>query len=146
MRIANHQKRSDDPVQNNTESHLDPDILGAENMMQGFESNLAQNGIHHDEKANRYRFMISIWYTTLGVLLHVPIGTETPTNWPFCKAGPVFGTKLPRMIPIAMARKIHIAKKRSRRPRLENIDFFATYSCAGEPGCWPCFSISLVFD
>jgi hypothetical protein len=47
-----------------------------------------------------------------------PIGTETPTNCPFCKAGPVFGTKFPNIIPIAIARKIHSARNRSRSPRL----------------------------
>lgn len=45
-----------------------------------------------------------------------PIGTETPTNFPFCRASVVFGTKFPRMIPMAMARNIQIARKRSRKP------------------------------
>lgn len=31
--------------------------------------------------------------------------------------GPVLGTKFPRMMPIAMARKIHSARNWSRRPR-----------------------------
>lgn len=45
------------------------------------------------------------------------MGTETPTNLPFWSAGPVFGTKLPRRMPMVMARKIQRARKRSRRPR-----------------------------
>ena len=45
------------------------------------------------------------------------IGTETPTNFPFCSAGPVLGTKLPRMMPMAIARKIQSARKRSSKPR-----------------------------
>ena len=46
-----------------------------------------------------------------------PIGTETPTNFPFCKAGPVEGTKLPRRMPMSIARKIHAARKRSSQPK-----------------------------
>jgi hypothetical protein len=46
-----------------------------------------------------------------------PMGTLTPTNWPFCKAGPVLGTKFPNRIPIAIARMIHRTRKRSRKPR-----------------------------
>lgn len=48
----------------------------------------------------------------------LPIGTLTPTNLPFCRAGPVEGTKFPRMIPMAIARKIHRARYWSRIPRL----------------------------
>jgi hypothetical protein len=66
----------------------------------------------------------------------LPIGAETPTNCPFSRAGPVLGTKLPKRIPrsdisivflqtlrrcpvyspIAMARIIHTARKRSNQP------------------------------
>jgi len=44
------------------------------------------------------------------------MGTETPTNFPFCSAGPVLGTKFPSKIPMAMERKIHNARKRSSQP------------------------------
>lgn len=52
--MANHKKRSNDPIQKNTEGHLDPNILRSENMMQGFESNLAQDRVHHDEKTHSW--------------------------------------------------------------------------------------------
>lgn len=44
------------------------------------------------------------------------MGTDTPTNLPFCRAGPVSGTKLPRRTPMTMANKIQTAKKRSSQP------------------------------
>jgi hypothetical protein len=57
-------------------------------------------------------------YIYIGVMRGtLPIGTETPTNCPFCNAGPVLGTKFPRIIPTAIARKIHRARNRSRNPR-----------------------------
>ena len=71
-----------------------------------------------------------------------PIGTLTPTNCPFCNAGPVFGTKFPRMIPIAMARKIHNARNRSSQPRAlkaEVLDVSSTSSLVS------CFSTSEVW-
>lgn len=44
------------------------------------------------------------------------IGMETPAIPPFCSAGPVEGSKYPRIIPMAMARKIHTARNLSRNP------------------------------
>lgn len=55
----------------------------------------------------------------------IPIGTDTPTNFPFCSAGPVLGTKLPRMMPIAIAKRIHTARKRSSHPKLLNAEVFS---------------------
>ena len=52
------------------------------------------------------------------------IGIDTPTNLPFCSVGPVEGTKLPRMTPIAMARKIQRARKRSSQPSALNAETF----------------------
>ena len=55
------------------------------------------------------------------------MGTETPTNFPFCSAGPVLGTKLPKIIPMAIERNIHNAKYRSSHPRplnMEALDLF----------------------
>ncbi len=52
----------------------------------------------------------------------LPMGTETPTNFPFCSAGPVLVTKFPRIIPIAIAKNIQNARNRSRRPRLLNAE------------------------
>ena len=64
------------------------------------------------------------------------MGMETPTNFPFWRAGPVLGTKLPRRMPITMARKIQRARKRSRRPREEKAE-----TLAREAGM-DCFSTS----
>jgi hypothetical protein len=69
---------------------------------------------------------------------NIPIGTLTPTNFPFCNAGPVFGTKFPRIIPTAIARKIHRARNRSSQPRLLKMDSFSVVD-----GSWgDCFSMS----
>jgi len=57
-----------------------------------------------------------------------PMGTDTPTNFPFCKAGPVFGTKFPKIMPMAIANKIQSAKNRSSRPKLLKADIFAASS------------------
>jgi hypothetical protein len=45
------------------------------------------------------------------------IGALTPTNVPRCSAGPVEGTRLARIMPMAMARMIQITRKRSRKER-----------------------------
>lgn len=47
----------------------------------------------------------------------VPMGSETPTKVPLFRAGPTSSTKLPRRMPISMARKIQSARNRSRKPR-----------------------------
>ena len=52
----------------------------------------------------------------------LPIGTDTPTNFPRCNAGPVLGTKFPRMMPMAMAKRIHSARKRSSNARFLKAD------------------------
>lgn len=49
--------------------------------------------------------------------MFVPMGRLTPTNWPFCNAGPVEGTRFPKMMPMAMASMIHITRNRSRNDR-----------------------------
>ena len=56
------------------------------------------------------------------IIQNIPMGMETPTNCPLWRAGPVLGTKFPRMMPTAMTRRIHIARKRSRMPRLLKLD------------------------
>lgn len=48
---------------------------------------------------------------------HIPIGTLTPTNSPFCNAGPTPSTVLPMAIPIPMARMIQTTRKRSRNDK-----------------------------
>jgi len=45
------------------------------------------------------------------------MGALTPTNVPRWRAGPVSGTRLARMMPMAMARMIQITRKRSRKER-----------------------------
>jgi hypothetical protein len=74
---------------------------------------------------------------------NIPIGTLTPTNFPFCNAGPVFGTKFPRMIPIAIAKKIHKARRRSSQPRLLKMDVLEASSTSSPVK--PCFSTSEVW-
>jgi hypothetical protein len=68
------------------------------------------------------------------------MGMETPTNFPFCSAGPVSSTKLPSRTPMIMARMIQTARNRSSMPRDLNAETFF------EPSlfvvCGGCFSIS----
>ena len=71
-------------------------------------------------------------------MMHTPIGTETPTNLPFCNAGPVLGTKFPSMMPIAIANSIQRARNRSSQPKLLNAE---TLSGAMAPSI-SCFSAS----
>lgn len=73
---------------------------------------------------------------------NIPIGTETPTNLPFCKEGPVFGAKFPNMMPTAMARKIHIARKRSSHPKLLKMEVFDILTICSSPSRSACFSRS----
>ena len=54
-----------------------------------------------------------------------PIGTETPTNFPFCSAELACGTKFPSMMPIAMASSIQSARRRSNQPRFLNAEVFS---------------------
>ncbi len=61
------------------------------------------------------------------------MGTETPANEPFWRVGPVVGTKLPRRMPAAMARRIQRARRRSRRPRDLKAEVLGV-------GGWGCFS------
>ena len=58
------------------------------------------------------------------------IGRLTPTNCPFCRAGPVEGTNWPSMMPSAMATMIQMTRKRSRkdRPLSGGISFVAWLS------------------
>ena len=59
-------------------------------------------------------------------MLSVPMGIDTPTNFPRCNAGPVSGTKFPRMMPTIMARRIQRARNWSRNPRLLNAELWST--------------------
>jgi hypothetical protein len=70
------------------------------------------------------------------------MGIETPTNFPFCKAGPVLGTKLPNIIPMAIAKKIHRARKRSNQPRLLKAEVLGALTIVPSPFSRACFSTS----
>lgn len=76
---------------------------------------------------------------------HSPIGIDTPTNFPFCSAGPVLGTKFPNKIPTTIARNIHTARKRSSKPRFLKADCLLRTSSRGIPFS-PCFSTSPDFS
>src|SRR5438045_3738083 len=68
----------------------------------------------------------------------IPMGTLTPTNCPFCNVGPVLGTNAPSKMPIAMARTIHMTRKRSKKlsPRRGGTSLCSVWEGgdAGEPG------------
>jgi len=69
------------------------------------------------------------------------MGIETPTNFPFCNADAVLGTKFPSKMPMSMARNIQTARNRSKSPRPLNAD--AGVSLAGRlAGRHCCFSTS----
>lgn len=147
--MSYHQERRNNPIHEYTEPNLDPDFPLSEDMMQRFKSNLAKNGVHHHKQSNCYRkskatesvslFSCARATTRMG---YSPIGIDTSTNFPFCSAGPVCSTKLPRIIPIAIARKIQRAKNMSSQPRplraeLCDEEFDSSWSL--------CFSRSLRF-
>ncbi len=44
-----HQKGSNKPVHHDAERNLDPDLASAEDVMETFVFDLAQDGIHHDQ-------------------------------------------------------------------------------------------------
>lgn len=137
---AYHEKRGNDPINNNTERNLNPYLTGFEDLMQALKAHFAENGIHHDKQANSYESVLADRNRQCREIVEpLPIGTETPTNFPLCNAGPVLGTKFPKIIPIAMARKIHTARNRSKRPRFLKAEFFF----CGESDGLACFSISL---
>lgn len=57
------------------------------------------------------------------------------------------GTKLPKIMPIAMANRIHTARKRSSSPRLLNADCGPSRSRVGQAGAtYCCFSRSAAAD
>jgi len=81
-----------------------------------------------------------------GLRMGLPIGIETPTNSPLCNAGPMFGMKLPSMMPTAMARRIQRASNLSSQPRPLNADSPGADVSFGHPtsvrGCWRSTSVS----
>lgn len=51
---AYHEQRSDDPVQDDAEEDLDPNFAFAENVVEGFELDFAEDGVHHYEQADGF--------------------------------------------------------------------------------------------
>ena len=70
-------------------------------------------------------FIQILWQSCL------PIGIETPTNSPFCKAGPMLSTKLPSRMPTIMASRIQRASSRSSQPKLLKADSLGARMSAG---------------
>ena len=75
---------------------------------------------------------------------YIPIGTDTPTNLPFCRAGPVEGTKFPRIMPTAMARKIQRARKRSIQPRALKAEKSSRRGASAPGAVWLSRSVDLL--
>ena len=95
-----------------------------EHFVQRLVADLAQDGIHHDQQADGFaaRNVRTDYIERKGGPANVPMGIETPTNLPFFSAGPTSSTKLPKMMPMAMARKIQSAKSLSSQPRAFKAD------------------------
>lgn len=55
---AHHEKRRHDPVHDDTEQYLFPHISTRQNLVKRFISYFAENGIHHDEQADRWRVIM----------------------------------------------------------------------------------------
>ncbi len=84
--------------------------------MESLEADFAENRVHHDQKSDgwfRYQRLMTVSRDEIDI----PIGRLTPTNCPFCNAGPVEGTRFPNIMPMAMASRIHITRNRSRNDR-----------------------------
>lgn len=92
--VAYHQEGRDDPVHHYAEANLLPHIPVREELVQALVSHLAQDWVHHDEQADRWTRQllsepeIGRLGATVNRVLFSPTGTETPTNFPFCSAGP----------------------------------------------------------
>jgi hypothetical protein len=129
---AYHEERSNDPVDDDTEGYLPPDLGFLEHQVQSLEADLTHDGIHHDQQPNSYSHQHRT--NPRKEERDVPMGTDTPTNVSFCKAGPVLGTNSPSMMPMAMARKIHTARKRSSQPRLLYAEVLLVSGAS--PGCF----------
>jgi hypothetical protein len=120
---THHEEGCDDPVDDNTERNLNPNLSGLKRLVQGLVSHFAQYRVHHDQQSNRLQIESArLRKKCLKEVIHVPMGIETPTKEPFLKSRSVLGTKLPRIIPTAIARKIHTARKRSKMPKFLNTD------------------------
>jgi hypothetical protein len=72
-----------------------------------------------------------------GYNMVLPIGILTPTNSPFCSAGPTESIVLPRAMPTPMATMIQTTKKRSRKesPLSGGSSFLASCSTVYEVSC-----------
>jgi hypothetical protein len=98
--ITYHYKRSHDPIDGSSECDLDAQHLRLERMVQCFEANVTKDHVHHDEQTN-------CWNCSQ------PSGHSNFTGYlsfPLCNAGPVTGTKFPRMMTIIMPRRTQRAR------------------------------------
>ena len=81
--------------------------------MQCFVADFTQDRVHHDEETDGW-YMKSEQRHKLNQLKDLPIGTLTPTNSPFCSAGPADSTVLPMVMPTPIAVRIHSTRNRFR--------------------------------
>lgn len=51
-RQAEHEERGDDPVHEDAEANLDPNLARAEDAVQGLILDLAQDRVHHDKQTD----------------------------------------------------------------------------------------------
>ena len=124
--MTHHDQRRHNPVGNDAESNLYPYLSLAKGKVKGFVADFTQYRVHHNEQSDSCGQILAGESSRRKRLCCSPIGTDTPTNFPFCKASPIFGTKFPKIIPMTIANKIQRASSRSSRPKLLNADVFVT--------------------
>ena len=56
---AYHEKRGNDPINNNAERNLNPYLTGFKDLMQALKAHFAENGIHHNKQANSYESVLA---------------------------------------------------------------------------------------
>jgi len=84
-RGTHHEERCYYPIHNDTEPNLHPEVTLAEDVMERLEFDFAQDRIHHHQEANSW-VRLSEFINKLKSP-HIPIGTDTCTNFPRWRAG-----------------------------------------------------------
>ena len=74
--LTYHEQRCHNPVENNTESNLDPYLTMRKNEVKRLILDLAQNRIHHDQEANSF-CRVSTKIILRSGRRFIPIGTDT---------------------------------------------------------------------